>query len=115
MHKSYNQNQHMFPTLGPFESSQWKVNAAGFLQEAGLVQTCYKEIPPLKGSTAGCGTGPPRKGLTHIHPHFRLKCIPAPLWHSYWSHHGCSFLFLSHDFLCAAKGWSRHQGRKVLG
>lgn len=91
------------------------MNAAGSLQAVGQVQTCCRAIPPLTGSTAGYGRGLPHTGLSHtsLH-HLRLRCSLVPLWHSCWSRHGCSFLSPCRDFLYAAKGRSRHQGRREL-
>lgn len=104
------------PTWDLSEWSRWKGNAVGCLQVAALVLTCCRVTPPLKGSTAGCGRGLPHKDLSHTRPPLHhLRCSLDPLWHSCWSRHERNFPSPRRDFLCAAKGWSRHQGRKELG
>lgn len=89
-------------------------SVAGCPQAAGPVQTCCRVIPPPKGSTAGCGRGLPHRGPTHTGLRLRLRCNPVPPWRNCWSHRGCSFRCLCHGFRCAAKGRSRHRGRREL-
>lgn len=91
------------------------MSVVGCLQGAGPVQTCCRVIPPQKGSTARCGRGLPHRGLTRTGLRLlRLKCNLVPQWHNCWFRHGCSFLCPCRGFLCAAKGWSRHRGRREL-
>lgn len=91
------------------------MSVAGCLQGAGPVQTCCRVILPQKGSTARCGRGLPHRGLTRTGLRLlRLKCNLVPQWHNCWFRRGCSFLCPCRGFLCAAKGWSRHRGRREL-